>query len=700
MELAQLRALRELRDRGSIAAVATAFRVTPSAVSQQLAGLQRSVGVPLTRLDGRRTVLTDAGAALADAAVAVESALIDAANSITEFHADAVTQVSVAAFDAAAATLFPRLAAVPQAERPELVLRSAETGLDDVPGLVADTDLVIAQRLAGGADWPAQLAVVPLLVEPLDVAFRAGHRLDGGGRDTAAPASAAELRELRWIAAHDGRPLAEAVRQIGASTGAEPAIEHRIDDLAVVAAMLEASDHVALLPRFTGARYRTAALRTRPLEASIAVARRVEVVARPDTLHRRGVRAVVDLLRVQAKALQPADAASAGPAAIAAVAAADARALRRSPAAAPFRADVVGSLLRPAAVKRARLAHASGALDGAGLRAVEDEAVAEAVARQASAGLRVATDGELRRSSWFQDFFGGLDGVALVDAPERFKISELARANRVLRVDGRIGFPADHAMLDDFRFLAAEASGAGLTAKMTIPSPAMLHFRLDRAEVLTDRYDDQEELFDDLAAAYRDALAAFYDAGCRYLQFDDTTWTYLGARKELERAAARGIRTDGLAERYARLISDVLAGKPDDLAVTTHVCGGNFRSAWITTGEYEPIAEQLLGGTPYDGYFLEFDADRQGAFDALRHLPASSGATVVLGLLDPKDGGLEDPELLAARIDEAAAIAGRDRLALSTRCGFASTEDGHALTEEQQWAKLREVVDVASRVWG
>jgi len=226
----------------------------------------------------------------------------------------------------------------------------------------------------------------------------------------------------------------------------------------------------------------------------------------------------------------------------------------------------------------------------------------------------------------------------------------------------------------------------------------VLHFRLDADAVTTGAYGDHEDAFDDLAAAYRDAVRAFYDEGCRYLQFDDTAWAYLCSPVELDKAAARGIRTDGLAERYATLVNHALAGKPDDMVVTTHVCRGNFRSTWIASGGYEPVGEQLLGNTAFDGYFLEYDTERAGGFEPLRFLPRGD-KTVVLGLITSKSGELEDRDAVKRRIDEAAAFAPLEQLALSTQCGFASTEEGNTLTEDQQWAKVREVVAIAADVW-
>ncbi|MCU1438643.1 MAG: methionine synthase [Naasia sp.] len=361
----------------------------------------------------------------------------------------------------------------------------------------------------------------------------------------------------------------------------------------------------------------------------------------------------------------------------------------------PFRADVVGSFLRPAALKRARALAESGELDADGLRAVEDAEITRLVAEQANAGLRLATDGEFRRSWWHFDFLGGLDGVNLTHPDRGIQFEGVESRRQGLSIDGRVGFPADHPMLAHYRFLAAHTAA---TPKMTIPSPTVLHFRLDPDAVDAEAYDDAEDAFDDLARTYRDAIAAFYAAGCRYLQFDDTVWAYLCSDAELEKAAARGIRTEGLADRYARLLNECLAGKPDDLTVTTHVCRGNFRSTWISSGGYEPVAEQLLAQVGYDGYFLEYDSERAGTFEPLRHLPEGD-KVVVLGLITTKSGELEPREDVLRRIEEAATIVPLDQLALSPQCGFASTEEGNALTEDQQWAKIREVVDIADEVW-
>lgn len=365
----------------------------------------------------------------------------------------------------------------------------------------------------------------------------------------------------------------------------------------------------------------------------------------------------------------------------------------------PYRADIVGSFLRPASLAEARARFAAGALDEDGLRAVEDAAIADLVEKEAAHGLAVATDGEFRRSWWHFDFFGFLDGVEVVELDHGIQFQGVQTRPLGLTVTGRIGFSDSHPFLAHFRALAADAARTGATVKFTIPAPTVFDFRLEPQNIDPDVYADRDALVDDLVQAYRDAVQAFYDAGARYLQFDDTAWAYLCSEAELDKAAARGIRTEGLADRYAAMLNAVLAGKPDDLTVTTHVCRGNFRSTWISSGGYEPVAEQLLSTTQYDGYFLEYDSERAGGFEPLRFLPVGH-KRVVLGLVTTKSGELEDAETLRARIAEAAQFAPLNQLALSPQCGFASTEEGNLLTEDEQWAKIRLVVDTAAEVWG
>lgn len=365
----------------------------------------------------------------------------------------------------------------------------------------------------------------------------------------------------------------------------------------------------------------------------------------------------------------------------------------------PFRADIVGSFLRPTELAEARRRFAAGDIDADALRIAEETAIAELVVREADAGLALATDGEFRRSWWHFDFFGLLDGVEIVELDHGIQFQGVQTKPRGIEVSGKIGFSDTHPFLDHFRSLKSLLERTtGAVPKFSIPAPTVLDFRLEPGHLAGSGYDDRDDIVDDLVQAYRDAVAAFYDAGARYLQFDDTAWAYLCSEAELEKARDRGIRTDGIAERYAGILNRILDGKPDDLVVTTHVCRGNFRSTWISSGGYEPVAEQLLGNTAYDGYFLEYDSERAGGFEPLRFLPEGD-KTVVLGLITSKSGELENVDAVKHRIDEAAAFAPLEQLALSPQCGFASTEEGNVLTEDEQWAKVREVVDIAADVW-
>ena len=360
----------------------------------------------------------------------------------------------------------------------------------------------------------------------------------------------------------------------------------------------------------------------------------------------------------------------------------------------PFRADQVGSLLRSAAIKDARAKHQNGEIDAAALAAVEDREIETVIAKQQEVGLQAVTDGEYRRSWWHFDFLGGLDGVALVEADQGIQFQGTQTRAQAPEVTGKIGF-SDHPMLGHFRFLADHTTAV---AKMTVPSPSVLHFRQDDA-ARQRVYPDIDDFFNDLGAAYADAVSGFYDAGCRYLQFDDTVWAFLCSEDELAKARQRGHDTARLPELYARTINQALAAKPDDMTVTMHVCRGNFRSTWIAEGGYEPVAETLFGGLDLDGYFLEYDSERAGGFEPLRFLPKGD-KMVVLGLITSKFGELEDKDAVKRRIDEATQYADLDQLCLSPQCGFASTEEGNVLAEEEQWAKLREIVELGEEVWG
>ena len=360
----------------------------------------------------------------------------------------------------------------------------------------------------------------------------------------------------------------------------------------------------------------------------------------------------------------------------------------------PFRADHVGSFLRPAALKEARAKREKGAITPAELKAVENREIEKIIKKQEELGLKLATDGEFRRSWWHFDFLGMLDGVEVYDTDQGIQFRGVQTKAQSLRIVGKVGF-SNHPMLEHFKFLKAHTS---VTPKMTIPAPPVLHFRLAKDGVKKSVYPDLDGFFHDLGQAYKQAVKGFYDAGCRYLQFDDTVWAYLCSQEELRKARERMSNVDQLQDIYARVINAALEGKPADMTITTHVCRGNFRSTWISEGGYEPVAETLLGKVNYDGYFLEYDSDRAGGFEPLRFLPKGN-KIVVLGLVTSKSGTLEKKDDVKRRIDEAAKFAPLEQFCLSPQCGFASTEEGNVLAEDEQWAKLRMIKELADEVW-
>ena len=361
----------------------------------------------------------------------------------------------------------------------------------------------------------------------------------------------------------------------------------------------------------------------------------------------------------------------------------------------PFRADHVGSILRSAAIKDARAGHEKGAVSAAQLKEVEDREIDKIIAKQEAIGLKVATDGEYRRSWWHFDFFGLLQGVEIYELDHGIQFQGVQTKPRSIRVNGKIGF-GHHPMLDHFKYLKAHTR---VVPKMCIPSPTVLHFRLEPNAVTASAYPNRDAIFDDLAKAYQYAVRAFYDAGCRYLQFDDTAWAYLCSQVEMQKARDRGLDVDHLQDTYTRCINKALEAKPADMVITTHVCRGNFRSTFISSGGYEPVAQNLLAKCNYDGYFLEYDSDRAGGFEPLRFLPKGD-KVVVLGLVTSKFGTLEKKDDIKRRIDEATKYVALDQLALSPQCGFASTEEGNVLADDEQWAKLKMIVDLADEVWG
>ena len=368
--------------------------------------------------------------------------------------------------------------------------------------------------------------------------------------------------------------------------------------------------------------------------------------------------------------------------------------MRKSP---PFRADHVGSFLRPKELLDARARAQAGTLSPAGLRQVEDAAIREIAAFQEGLGLRGITDGEFRRTYFHVDFLEQLSGVE----------AESGLALKFQRADGELDFSPPvlkvvdrvrHVrpiQLDDFGFLQSVTKGL---PKVTLPSPTMLHFRGGRDAISTAAYPDLEEFFEDVSAAYRAELAALGRAGCRYVQLDDTNLAYLCDSRMRESARSRGDDPAELVLRYARLINAAIADRPRDMAVCVHMCRGNFKSAWVAEGGYEPVAEILFRELAVDGFFLEYDDPRSGDFSPLRFVPKDK--VVVLGLVTTKVGRMESKENLKRRIDRAAHYLPLDQLCLSPQCGFSSTVHGNEIAREMQAAKLRLVVETAREVWG
>jgi 5-methyltetrahydropteroyltriglutamate--homocysteine methyltransferase len=358
----------------------------------------------------------------------------------------------------------------------------------------------------------------------------------------------------------------------------------------------------------------------------------------------------------------------------------------------PFRADHVGSLLRPKHLLQAR---AEGSDE---LRELEDEAIRDVVRMQEEVGLQSATDGEFRRAAWHMDFIYQLGGVHRTD--EKLMVhfynesGELDFSSAALRIDDRITL-TETIFADAFRFLQSCVTTA--TPKLTIPSPSMVHYRGGRAAIDPAVYPDLEQFWDDLSAAYAEQVRRIADLGCAYLQFDDTSLAYLNDPRQRAMIAERGEDAEHQHERYIKQINAALAGRPAGLTVTTHMCRGNFRSSWAAAGGYDFVAEALFNQLDVDGFFLEYDDERSGGFAPLRFVPP--GKMVVLGLVTTKRGALEDKDTLKRRIDEASEYIPLDQLCLSPQCGFSSTMEGNNLTYEEQVAKLRLIVETAAEVW-
>jgi 5-methyltetrahydropteroyltriglutamate--homocysteine methyltransferase len=366
----------------------------------------------------------------------------------------------------------------------------------------------------------------------------------------------------------------------------------------------------------------------------------------------------------------------------------------------PFRADHVGSLLRPPALLRAREQHAAGSIDDAELRAIEDDAIREVVQMQRDVGLKSATDGEFRRASWHMDFIYQLDGIS--KSPGDLKVQfhnadgDIEFTPAAMHVDGRLGV-SETIFGEDFAFLR-DAVADGTTPKLTIPSPSMVHYRGGRAAIDTSVYPDMDGFWADLTAAYGEEVRRIGEAGCSYLQFDDTSLAYLNDPAQRQHVADIGGDAEHQHEAYIKHINEALSGRPDGMSVTTHMCRGNFRSSWVAEGGYDFVAEALFNDLEVDGFFMEWDDSRSGGFEPLRFVP--KGKHVVLGLVTTKRGELESKDDLKRRIEEASQHVDLDQLCLSPQCGFSSTVEGNALTYDDQVAKLRLIVEVAEEVWG
>jgi 5-methyltetrahydropteroyltriglutamate--homocysteine methyltransferase len=361
----------------------------------------------------------------------------------------------------------------------------------------------------------------------------------------------------------------------------------------------------------------------------------------------------------------------------------------------PFRADHVGSLLRPAVLKQARAKRERGEITAEELETIEDREIEAVIRKQEDAGLRSVTDGEFRRAFWNYDFLGQLDGVEAYLGERKIKFQGPQPKPMMLRVIGKVGGYRAHPMIEHFKFVAAHAKA---TPKMTVPSPSSLHFRYGRDAVPVEIYPDMDDFYRDLGEGYRKALRAFSDAGCRYLQLDEVNFTYLCDPKLRAFVANRGEDPETLPHVYARMINAALSDVAPDVTKAMHLCRGNFQSTFVASGGYEPVAEILFNEINIDAYFMEYDSDRAGGFAPLRFVP--KGKMVVLGLVTSKSGTLESKDELKRRIDQAARYIDLDQLCLSPQCGFASTEEGNILAEDEQWAKLRRIVEVAEEVWG
>jgi 5-methyltetrahydropteroyltriglutamate--homocysteine methyltransferase len=361
----------------------------------------------------------------------------------------------------------------------------------------------------------------------------------------------------------------------------------------------------------------------------------------------------------------------------------------------PFRADHVGSLLRPQALHQARAKFARGEIKAADLKAVEDHEIERVIRKQEDVGLQSITDGEFRRSWWHLDFLWGLDGAEKHVMDTGIAFAAVTTRNEGVKVTGKLGMAGPHPMVEHFKFVAAHTKR---TPKITIPAPSAIYGRPYRTPIDKTAYPSMDRFWDDLGNAYRKAVRGFADAGCRYLQLDEVFIAMLCDPKYCQQMRDRGDDPDKLGPLYGKLINDAMSDIPSDMRITMHLCRGNYKSTFMGAGGYDAEAEVLFNQIKVHGYFMEYDTERAGGFEPLRLVP--KGKQVVLGLVTTKSGKLESKDMLKRRIDEAAKFIPLDQLCLSGQCGFASTEEGNTLTEEEQWAKLRLIVEVAEEVWG
>ena len=361
----------------------------------------------------------------------------------------------------------------------------------------------------------------------------------------------------------------------------------------------------------------------------------------------------------------------------------------------PFRADHVGSLLRPKALKDARAQRERGEITPEQLKVVEDREISAVIKKQEDVGLKAVTDGEFRRAFWNYDFLGALDGAQAYLGERKIKFQGVNPKPMMMRVTGKLGTFSGHPMIEHFKYVAAHTR---VVPKMTIPSPSSMHFRYGRDAIPESIYPEMGAFYADLGQSYRKAVRAFADAGCRYLQLDEVNLAYLCDPSLRAQVTERGESAEELPGIYAKLINSAISDIPPDMTIAMHLCRGNFQSTFVASGGYEPVAEVLFNSINVHGYFMEYDSDRAGGFEPLRFVP--KGKTVVLGLVTSKSGRLESKDELKRRIDEASKFIDLEQLCLSPQCGFASTEEGNTLAEDEQWAKLKMIVEVATEVWG